>query len=71
MEAARKALGLDPLSAAMNWNLGRVLAFTGRQAEAIEVLEKAVELDPDLMVGHEDLARVRERAGEYEEASEE
>jgi len=71
VQSARRALELDPLSAAMTWNLGRVLAFTGRQTEATELLEKAVELDPELVVAHEDLARSRERAGEHEEAGEE
>jgi tetratricopeptide (TPR) repeat protein len=57
----RKAIELDPKSAAAQYNLGAALARSGQFAEAERHLRRAVELDPTNAAAREALAQVLAR----------
>lgn len=66
--AARTACELDPLNAA-NFALASQVAFTGRKwPRAVELAQRAIEVDPKMWVGYMQLAQAQERMGEYEAA---
>lgn len=46
IEAAHKAIALDPMHAAAQLSLANVLNLTGRSAEAIAAVDRAIELQP-------------------------
>ncbi|MBI4421005.1 MAG: tetratricopeptide repeat protein, partial [Gemmatimonadetes bacterium] len=54
---ASTAVGIDPLSPAMNSNLGLVLLQARRYDEAVQYGERAVELSPDWPAAHQNLGR--------------
>jgi len=58
----RKAVKLDPKSAAANYNLGSSLARSGHSAEAIAHLRAAVEADPKNEAARQKLAEVLQSA---------
>lgn len=49
---AKRAQELDPLSLIINTDLAKVYFIDGRQTEAIEHFNRALELDPDFQVAH-------------------
>jgi TolB-like protein len=58
MAEAQLALELDPLSAPLNFKLGQKLYFWRDYDRAIELLQKALELDPNFVSTHMMLAYV-------------
>ena len=50
-----RAIASDPLSAAVNMNLGRVHVSAGRPDQAMPFLRAAVELSPGLVLAHEQI----------------
>jgi Flp pilus assembly protein TadD len=71
VEAYRKALELDPQSAAANYNLGASLARGGEFAKAERHLRAATAADPKSAAAHQALAQVLERLGRTDEAQKE
>ena len=68
-EEFRKALELDPLSAAINRDfVNIILAPSGHYDQAIELLEKSIELEPGSATYHVDLGGIYLLKGLYEEA---
>jgi Flp pilus assembly protein TadD len=67
-DAYRKALALDPRSAAAHANLGSSLARSGQHAQAEKHLRAAVESSPDNAALHRQLAEVLARLGRSDEA---
>ena len=68
---ARQARDLDPLSLAINENVGDILYLARRYDPAIEQLRKTLELDPNYSVAHSTLAKVYDAQGKHEEALDE
>ena len=66
-----RARELDPLSIIINAAVGFVLFFTGRYDESQQELLKVLEMDKDFGPGHQVLAWIHARRGEYEKAVEE
>ena len=71
----RRALELDPLSIAINVDLGYSYYFAGRYPEGIAQIRKALDLDPNSYYAHYNLGQVLEMSGdlpgaisEYEKA---
>lgn len=64
----RRALELDPASAAPKIGLASVIADFGQIEEAVELLEQAVQLEPLTTNAHFDLARLLTSLGRYDEA---
>jgi TolB-like protein/Tfp pilus assembly protein PilF len=64
----RKARELDPLAPQINANVGCILYFARRYDEAIEELEKALELQPDNGAAHFWLSRVYQQKKMYPQA---
>lgn len=48
----RRALELDPNNATTTWNLGLLLLFRHREAEALATIDEAIALDPSLRGAH-------------------
>jgi len=69
--AYRKALELDPKSAAAHYNLGSSLARSGSYGEAERHLRAALAVDPDSAAAHRALAEVLQNLGRGDEAREE
>jgi Flp pilus assembly protein TadD len=69
-EPLRAALALEPDLVKGLVNLGRVLVDLGRPAEAVPLLERAVELEPDSAAARRVLARAQHASGNREEARE-
>lgn len=65
---AKQAERLDPLSPSIVWNEGWVLMFARNYDRAIQQFQKALELDPNLVVANVWLGRVLEYQGKYSEA---
>jgi DNA-binding winged helix-turn-helix (wHTH) protein/TolB-like protein/Flp pilus assembly protein TadD len=68
LQELSKAQQLDPLSLAINSNLGRVLYFNRQFEPAIAQLKATVDLDPDFWGAHYKLAEAYAGAGRYQEA---
>jgi tetratricopeptide (TPR) repeat protein len=64
----KKALTLDPSYALAHYQLGRVLARTGRYPEARDELEKAIALQHDLLEAYYQLGHTYLRLGEQQKA---
>jgi TolB-like protein/DNA-binding winged helix-turn-helix (wHTH) protein/tetratricopeptide (TPR) repeat protein len=64
----RKARDLDPLAPQINANVGCILYFARRYDEAIEELEKVLELQPDNGAAHFWLSRVYQQKKMYPQA---
>ena len=69
LEANTKAAGLDPTSAIALWQQAKILLYTGRPAEALDAVDKAIVLLPGRPTGAL-LARCRayQALGRYDEA---
>jgi serine/threonine protein kinase/tetratricopeptide (TPR) repeat protein len=65
------ALSLDPLSLAMNANFGRVLYWARRYDQALQQLNKTIEMEPSYMPAHYFKIEVYEQLGMYNDAIEE
>ena len=63
-----RAERLDPRSREVSYNIGFLLLWAGRQAEAAEAFESLVASDPGYYGGHEGIAIVLAGQGRYEEA---
>jgi serine/threonine protein kinase/Tfp pilus assembly protein PilF len=59
---------LDPLSVPASWDVGRVLFYAGRDAEAKEQAKKALELDDRFAYAYLLLAQIAERQGQHNDA---
>lgn len=68
LDAARKAVELNPELAAAHTSLGMALMEDGKHAEAAASLERALELDPRGWLACLSLGRARLQAGNGEEA---
>lgn len=64
----QRARALEPVSLIINANVGFVLYYAGRYAEAVEELAGAVSLDPHFAVARHRLGLVYEALAEYEKA---
>jgi tetratricopeptide (TPR) repeat protein len=64
--ANRRATELDPLDLNVTSRLGQVFLLFDRFDEAIEVLEKILEAEPDHMVSHLEFADALTRSGQHE-----
>ena len=66
MEDCRKALKLDPADAAAHYNLACSYSLLGRTREAVQSLERAIVLEPNLRddaISDEDLDSIRDEEG--------
>jgi serine/threonine protein kinase/tetratricopeptide (TPR) repeat protein len=68
MAEGQLAVELDPLSAPLNFKLGQKLYFRRDYDRAIELLQKALELDPNFVSTYGMLAHVYAGKGMYEES---
>ena len=68
LQELQKAQQLDPLSLAINSNVGRVLYFNRQFEAAIVQLKGTVDLDPDFWGAHYKLAEAYEGASRYQDA---
>jgi tetratricopeptide (TPR) repeat protein len=64
IEAAKKAIWLDPTNAVANFNLGLLLADTGNLEASIYQLRKAISLAPFRANFYLDLSRMQEKAND-------
>jgi TolB-like protein/Tfp pilus assembly protein PilF len=64
----RKAEGLDPLSPAVKTALSEAYYFARNYDQAAVEAQKALEMDPNFVLGLVTLARAREQQGRYAEA---
>jgi len=71
VQAARKAIELQPNFAGAYYHLGRGLIAAGRFEEAREAFEKAMEISPDFSAGHLGLAQYYLAIGDYATALDE
>jgi TolB-like protein/Flp pilus assembly protein TadD len=60
----KRALELDPLSIAINVDLGYSYYFAGRYPEGIAQIRKALDLDPNSYYAHYNLGQVLEMSGD-------
>jgi serine/threonine protein kinase/tetratricopeptide (TPR) repeat protein len=67
--ANRRAAELDPLDLNVSSRLAQVLLLFGHLDEAVERLERILELDPDFMVAHFELADAYARRGDAARAA--
>ena len=68
LKAIRKAQALDPVSPSINGGLGARLLYARRYDEAIEQLQRALEMDPNLGLTHRYLGWAYEAKGHREKA---
>jgi tetratricopeptide (TPR) repeat protein len=64
----KRALELDPLSLAINIDLGYSYYMAGRYPEGIAQVRKALELDPNSYVAHYNLGWILEASGDLPDA---
>jgi tetratricopeptide (TPR) repeat protein len=64
----KQARDLDPLSLAINSDVGLAYYYARRYDEAIAAYRKALELDPNFAMAHRDLAQAYWQKGMYNEA---
>ena len=65
---AKRAMELDPLSVAINFQMGDAAFRAGRVDEAIEQLKKAVQMDPNVLALHWTLAQAYAQKKMYSES---
>ena len=65
-ERFQKTLRLDPSYALAHYQMGRLLARTGKPEEARQELEKAISLQPDLSEAYYALSRTYYKLGDKE-----
>jgi TolB-like protein len=63
-----RAERLDPRSREVGYNIGFLLLWAGREAEAVAAYERLVASEPEYYGGHDGLAIVLAAQGRYEEA---
>ena len=63
-----KGMGMDPLSLVMNWTKGYLLYYMRRFQEALDQLRRTLDLEPNFIRAHFDLALVYIQTGMYDEA---
>lgn len=63
-----RALELDPLSLAVNYNASSIYLQSGRNVEAFELAKKSLEIDPHSTPAHYALGAVYEKTGRYSDA---
>jgi TolB-like protein/Flp pilus assembly protein TadD len=68
MQLMARAERLDPRSREVSYNIGFLLLWAGRKAEAVEAFERLVALEPEYYGGHDGLAITLAAQGRYEEA---
>jgi TolB-like protein/Tfp pilus assembly protein PilF len=68
LEKAKRAVQLEPVSAIMQRNLGRLLFWPREFDQAIEHLRLAIELDPNLFTAHHALGYAYEYKGMLKES---
>ncbi len=68
LERARKQIAASPKDAAMRFQLGVMLAESGKPQEAREVFERLVQDYPELPEPHNNLAALKAASGDYEGA---
>jgi serine/threonine-protein kinase len=68
VEELQKGQCIDPLSAAINAELGRVLYYARRFNEATEQLRETLELEPNFWPAHLFLGWIYEQQGHFTEA---
>ncbi len=68
LERARKQVAAAPKDAAMRFQIGVMLAESGRAAEARETFERLVQDYPELPEPYNNLAALKAAAGDYEGA---
>jgi serine/threonine protein kinase/tetratricopeptide (TPR) repeat protein len=64
----KHALVLDPLSLPINTNLGFVYFYAGRHTQALDQLNKSLEMDPHFAEAHRALGLVFEKLGDFDHA---
>src|SRR5437667_9690290 len=64
----RRAQELEPLSLIINSLAGRTLYFLLRYDEAIEQLQKTIDMEPNFITAHYYLGKVYVQKGMYQEA---
>jgi TolB-like protein/Flp pilus assembly protein TadD len=64
LDAAAQSLAIDDRDPAAHWAMGRALWLRGTQSDAIDELERAIELSPNFALGHYALAFVQAQAGD-------
>src|SRR5215469_4259331 len=62
----RRAIELDPLSLAINYNTGFIYTLAGMRREAEDQLKRALQIDPNSAIAHGLLAIVYQRDKDYE-----
>jgi adenylate cyclase len=65
---AKRAQGADPISLGINANVGLVLYWAREYEQAVEQLQKTLELDPNFGLAYVYLAFVLIQQGQYDEA---
>lgn len=70
MEAAQKALALDPKDSVAYFALGRIQMLRGQHDDSIASLQKAIDLNPNSFQAYHGLAMVLVLAGRLDEAKE-
>jgi serine/threonine-protein kinase len=64
----KRAQALEPISLGINANVGLVLYWAREYEQAVEQLEKTLELDPNFGLAYVYLAFVLNQQGRYDEA---
>ena len=64
----KRAVGLDPLSAVMNIDLGETLYYARRYDEAARQMRKGLDLDPTSSYAHYNLAMISQATGDLSAA---
>ena len=70
LAAARRRAAANPMAAAAHIELGRALAESGQQLQALDALRRATWLAPENPTAHQDLALVYKSMGEWRLATE-
>ncbi len=63
-----RGMEMDPLSLVMNWTKGYLLYYMRQYQEAIDQLRRTLDLEPNFIRAHFDLALVYIQTGMYDEA---
>ena len=69
LAAAQKAIALDPNSYVSFWIMGRLYHLADRDREAVEMLERVIQIYPDFYPAYADLEMVFDRLGEKDKGS--